>query len=92
MRLQTSRFRGFAVFGRCVARQGRGLVWAHGRGTCPELLAHAVACPQTAHSRRTTQGAPIKNKNKRREVGRLVVLVFFLFLVFLFFFLEAPCF
>jgi hypothetical protein len=32
-------FRGFAVFGRCVPRQGRGLVWAPGRGTCPELLA-----------------------------------------------------
>jgi hypothetical protein len=32
-------FRGFAVFGRCVPWQGRGLVWAHGRGTYPELLA-----------------------------------------------------
>jgi hypothetical protein len=29
----------FAAFGRCVPRQGRGLVWAHGRETRPELLA-----------------------------------------------------
>jgi hypothetical protein len=34
-----SRFRGFAVFGRCVPRQDRGLVWDHGRGTRPGLLA-----------------------------------------------------
>jgi hypothetical protein len=39
-RYRVSRFsRFFAVFGRCVPRQGRGMVWAHGRGTCPELLA-----------------------------------------------------
>jgi hypothetical protein len=35
----------FATFWRCVPRQGRGLVWAHGRGTCLGLLADRISDP-----------------------------------------------
>jgi hypothetical protein len=44
-----------------------------------------VACPQTAHSRRKG------HLKKKKEVGRLFFGIVFLFLVFFFFFLEAPC-